>query len=116
MLRDVEFDPLTGVKTTLDYYDDGKVVVNRSQDIEPTLRLAQYLRNENEGVNKESWNHYAIIPVLGQVEMFRAGVNLEKDPKAAVQWINKYHPEWKVTNLWHDSPKAGRRNPKTIVK
>lgn len=115
-LRDVEFDPLTGIRTTLDYHDDGKVTVTRTEDIEPALKLAQYLRNENQGVHKERWNHYAIIPVSVQLEMHKAGINWSVDCKAATQYINKHHPELKVTNLWHDSHQAGKKDARIQVK
>ena len=40
-IREVEFDPLTGVKNTITYRDDGKVEITRSQDLEPMLKLAE---------------------------------------------------------------------------
>lgn len=115
-ITDYEFDPLTGIKTKLDYHDDGKVTITRTEDVAPALEFARYLRNENEGVHKDRWNHYAVIPVSLQLKMHKEGVNPWGDPKEVTKYINKYAPQYKVTNLWHDSVKAGKKDVKIQIK
>lgn len=115
-MRDIEIDPLTGVKTIIDYHDDGKVTVKRVQDIEPALEFAQTIRKLRKPTKKEHWNHYAIVPVVVQLEMLKAGIDMARDPKAAIQWINKNRPELKLTDKWQDDRRAKLSNPKIIVK
>jgi hypothetical protein len=103
------------VRTQIDFGYEG-FTITQSQDAKPFLEFAETLRNKKESVHTERWNHYAIIPVPIQVEMHKAGINPTRDPKAAFQYINKYHPEYKVTNLWHDSPRAGRRDTRIRIK
>lgn len=116
-IREVEFDPLTGIKNTITYRDDGKVDIVRSQDLEPMLKHAEILRKKADPIEHNTWNHYATIPVLGEIEMRKAGINPDRDDTSKViAWINKNHPEWKTTNFWHNDRRAKLRDPRLIVK
>ena len=115
-LFDVEIDPNTALTTEL-HEEEGRVWTKSKQDISDTVKYAEHCRNEGgANDNKEMWRHYAIIPEVVQLEMHHKGIPWERDPKLAVKYINQHHPHLKVTSNWEDSPRAGTKDHRIIVK
>jgi hypothetical protein len=60
----VEYDPLTGVKTTYGA-EDGKMIVKTEQDVAPHLDYTQALRNDPDYAKrgiKQNFQHIGHIP------------------------------------------------------
>jgi hypothetical protein len=117
MKPDVEFDPLTGITTTLDYDSDpGKVIVKQYQDLSEFTKYAAERRAREKPVQSETWNHYAIIPAIVMHEMFKRGIDVSRDGPAVFKFINEHYPALKLTTRWHDDRRAKVKDTKIIVK
>ena len=94
-----DYDPLTGVRTDFDYdHDTGKASLIHTQDIEPALERIKMSRDNNLRDNgiKESWFHYAEIPLVYLLKMRKMGIQWD-DPKEINKAVNTYWPELKMT-------------------
>ena len=111
---DKEYDPLTGVTRRFIDEGDGSITIKQSQDMSGCVEYAKNIRND-PGKEKENWHQYAIIPNLVQEEMYKKGIDVARDGRAVFQYVNAYYPALKLTNKWHDSPKA-KKDGRIIVK
>ena len=114
-MKDIEYDELTGITTKIEYHDDMKVKVTQSQDLSAAVDYAAQRRRFDKPVNKETWNHYAIIPAIVMHEMYQKGIDVAHDAKAAFDFINTHYPALKLTDRWHDSRKA-KRDGRIVIK
>ena len=73
-------------------------------------------QNLDKPVQKETWNHYAIIPAIVQHQMYQRGIDVAKDGKAVFEFINKHYPALRLTNKWHDDRRARTKDTRIIVK
>jgi hypothetical protein len=64
--RVVDYDPLSGITTTFDYYHStGITTVGSEQDVGPAIEVNKMLQNSTEYTKrgiKNSWLHEAFIP------------------------------------------------------
>ena len=117
--REKEYDPLT--KVTYEYiYDDGKVTINTSMDVEPIKRRMYEMRKQRKYTHTGSkdFDHadvYATLETIHQLEALKDGINLG-DTDALVKWVNTKHPELRATEKWHDSRKARAGKSRIIVR
>jgi len=111
---DREYDPYTGM--THEYIDegDGSITIRQKQDLSGAVEFAKDVRN-TPSKEKENWRHYAVIPALVLHDMYKAKIDVAKDPKAVFQFINKNYPALKVTDRWHDDRRA-KKDGRIIVK
>lgn len=117
MKNDVEYDPLTGIRREFDYdAEPGKVVVHSSQDIEAAVNYATARRQIEKPTQKETWNHYAVIPAIVQHQMYQRGIDVARDGKAVFEFINKHYPALKLTSKWHDDRRARTKDTRIVVK
>ena len=117
MKNDIEIDHVTGIKYELDYdTDPGKVIVHQSQDIEAAVNYATHRRQIDKPVQKETWNHYAVIPAIVQHQMYQQGIDVARDGEAVFKFINQHYPALKLTNKWHDDRRAKKRDTRIVVK
>lgn len=108
MKRILDVDPLTHT-TQYHHYDDatGKTTIETVQNIEPYLKEAKRLRDDEsytqQGIKNEMW-HYAKIPntVIEQIQK-NFGVNVfEKgQEKEVLKILNTHYPYLKTTNGRH---------------
>jgi hypothetical protein len=86
-----------------DFRDDGTIVVESIQDVEPILKNNKALRdNEDEHLRKKSdWVKYASVPMVIVEDLMKKGINLfdENDIKRAIKVIERDYPYLKTTNL-----------------
>jgi hypothetical protein len=95
----LEYDPLTGTRYDFDYDEaTGKVSIDTTQDIERALETIKMSRDNalrDHGI-KESWFHYAEIPLVYLLKMRKMGISWD-DPKEINKAVNTYWPELKMT-------------------
>ena len=110
MSRVLDYDPLTGVTTTFDYYAaEDKTIVTYHQDVSRILdsnKEAQLDIDHQRKGAKEEWAHYARIPIVVQYEWLQKfGVNFA-DPDhwpKVVELINSRDYSYlKRTTYYHD--------------
>lgn len=84
MTKFTEYDPQTGVKTTVHDLGD-KIVFEKSYDAEPFLERAKEMRAETEGQKWGEMRHIGFIPnaVLGTMMRQDGGI----DQKRLVAWL-----------------------------
>lgn len=117
MKNDIEYDPVTGLRRELDYDSKpGSVIVKTTQDIEAAVDYAAHRRQIDKPVQKETWNHYAVIPAIVQHEMYQKGIDVMRDGKAVFNFINQHYPALKLTNKWHEDRRARIKDTKIVVK
>jgi hypothetical protein len=114
-MREVEYDPLTQVTTTIQYNDDLTINVNQSQDLSKFTEYAAIRRQNEKPVNKERWNHYATIPAIVMHQMYQKGIDVSRDGKAVFKFINENYPALKLTSKRHDDNRVVR-DPRIVVK
>ena len=105
-----DYDPLTGVRTDFDF-EDGKVKLYHTQDVERALEIAKTSRINGLRDNgiKENWFHYAEIPLMYLLKMRKMGISWD-DPKEINRAVNTYFPELKMTEK-----KEGGKIGKTFI-
>jgi hypothetical protein len=102
-----DYDPVTGVTEYFHEGADGQWSITYEQDVTPHLELAKALRNQ--GMTDEAWakngvTNYAIIPLVVQGHMLKAGINF-MDPNhigAVVNYVNTVTPYLKTTDKHHE--------------
>lgn len=94
------YDPDTATTEYFDFDPDtGKATIETVQDVEGALAYAKLSRDNSlrdHGI-KESWFHYAEIPLVYFLKMRKMGIDWN-DPKECNRAINTYFPELKMTN------------------
>ena len=100
-----DFDPLTGVREDL-AFEDGKVHIRYTQDVEPVINKMKALKNE--GMADETWRKtgatlYASIPAVVQGALLKKGINFldSNDMPRLLDEINTNYPWLKATNKTH---------------
>src|SRR6185503_14228490 len=104
-----DYDPLTGVTQFIDHDPENpyKMSIHTVQDIEPVLEQAKMSRNNQLRDNgiKESWWHYASIPLAVCMQLRKKGLEIfdpKVDAKRVNQEINTHYPALKMTDKQHD--------------
>lgn len=104
-----DYDPLTGATEYFDFDPEtGTATIETVQDVESALEQCRESRNNglrDHGI-KESWFHYADIPLVYLLKLRKIGVSWD-DPKEMNRAINTYFPELKMTNK-NDGGKVGQ--------
>lgn len=80
-------DP-NGYADTIYHFDsDGRLVIERRQDVAPSLEFNEILRNETDGytASRELKQAASIPPVIWE-ELLRSGI--ARDQKALRRWLN----------------------------
>lgn len=100
---------MTGITQYLEHdelnpYD---VKIHSVQDIEPFLKYAEISRNQGLRDNgiKESWWHYATIPLAICMQLRKKGLDPfdpKVDAKRINEEINTNYPQLKMTTKKHD--------------
>jgi hypothetical protein len=114
--KDVEYDTLTGEKHYIDYKPSGHVEVVTAHQIGDLHDYCQKLRNERNQPIKETFQRYARLSTYTLYQMRKAGIDIGRDTKAMIQFVNKNAPNEKVTNRWHDDYRAKKHGTKIVVK
>lgn len=94
-----DYDPFTGATEFFDFDEQtGIATIETTQDVEPLLERARMSRINGlrDGGIKESWFHYAEIPLVYFLKMRKIGIDMN-DPKEINRAINTYYPELKMT-------------------
>lgn len=106
MAKTYEFNTDRG--TFYEIEDDpqsGGLFIHTKQDVSPVVEWAKKQRNsgKNDKVNKQDFNHYAIIPAHVELELRQKGINIYKkeNTKRLLKEINTNYPHLKVTNMKH---------------
>lgn len=124
-----EKNPHTGIREVNEFQEEsGKLVVTKTEDVEPLLDRNAELRATNAtniGIKKGLWL-YASIPVTVQYELLKRGINIFRgeDRKKMFDVIESDYPYLKTTNKKHSytrkltSPKetSAPRGPSLIVR
>jgi hypothetical protein len=97
-----DYDPETGIRSDFDYDPEtGIAQITQVQDVEPLMERAKLSRNNglrDHGI-KESWFHYASIPMTVALEMRKKGIDVfsGRDIDRVLQEINTNYPYLKFT-------------------
>lgn len=111
-----EYNPHNGMQEAHEYREDtGKLVITKSEDVEPLLDHHAELRNTratDKGIKEGLW-HYASIPMTVQYELLKRGINIfrAEDRKKMFDVINSEYPHLKTTHKTHSY--KHRLTPKT---
>ena len=86
-------------------YEDGKLVITKSEDVEPLLERNKELRATKAtdiGIKKGLW-HYASIPATVEYELLKRGINISRaeDRKKMFDVIESEYPYLKTTDKKH---------------
>ena len=100
-----DYDPLHGLVYSTDYDEDsGDMIVHSKQDLDPTLKLCEAIRNENAGIPKGAhfWR-YCAVPAWLELELRAKGINIHDKncTKDFLKEINTNYPAFKYTTLSH---------------
>lgn len=117
-----EINPYNGTHETSEFQEDtGKLVITKTEDVEPLLDHHAELRNTratDTGIKKGLW-HYASIPITVQYELLKRGINIfrAEDRVRMFDVINSEYPHLKTTQKTHSykhklSPKAETPKPR----
>lgn len=100
------YDPVFGVKEYFDWdAETGNATITTVQDVEKTLEWTKEARNlgyADRGI-RESWWHYATIPMNVCLKMMAKGLNPFDGRQAdrIAQEINEHYPALKMTEKNH---------------
>lgn len=99
----LDYDPQTGIRYDFDYDEaSGNAIIHTSQDVQPVLEYAAAIRNSgvaDKGI-KESWWHYAYLPLAIMLKMRNEkGINAfdPREQDRVVKEINENYPHLKTT-------------------
>lgn len=103
-----DYDPINGVTEYFDYDPmNGNIHITYEQDVSDLLDSLGKMRNDPEAWKKgvkESWAHYAKIPVLVEIELKKKGIDVydKTQTKRIIQEIEMNFPYLKSTDakLW----------------
>lgn len=102
----LSYDPLTGIKTSIDVSDEA-ISIYREQDVEPMLDFSKELANTkatDSGIKNEMWL-YAKLPPIVQMELRKKGIDIySKDPimiRRMLDEINANYSLCKTTQKTH---------------
>lgn len=104
----IDYNPLTGESTWMDYRDGESLTITNQQDVSGILDDTARLRNSDDytrkGIKNDHW-HYARIPNGVALEMKQKhGIDIfsqRVDWKAALRCINAHYPYLKTTSKTH---------------
>lgn len=98
-----DYDPATGIRHDFEYDEaTGNATIFTTEDVEPLLKHAATIRNNNladDGI-KESWFHYAYLPLSIMLKMkFEKGINAfdPREQDRVIKEINENYPHLKTT-------------------
>lgn len=101
-------DPTDPWNQTQFAYQDGQLTINNVQDVEPTLKLMEQLRNAEYRFDKpRNWNLFASIPNVEIMRLKEEGIDifrLNKDSAMRKKFLRKIqyeYPYLKATNKRH---------------
>jgi hypothetical protein len=101
-----DYDPVTGITEEI-AWEDGKMHIRQTQDVEPALDFAKYLANtgatDTAAQKKADWRLYAMLPPVIVADMFKRGINLmdPNDTKKVLDEINTKYQHFKTTTKHH---------------
>lgn len=81
-----EYDAQTGIKTTVHHIDDAdRMVIQKTYDASPFLKIAAEMRAETEGAKWGEMRHVGFIPMAELATMMRQDGTI--DNKRAMAWL-----------------------------
>ena len=98
----LDYDPLSGIRTEMDYDETtGDVHLHRTADVSALLDYTKALANDSKtdrGI-KKGWWLYAKIPPIVMLKMRNKGINVEdgRHIDRVVAELNTYYPHLKCT-------------------
>lgn len=105
--RLLDYDPLTGIRTSFEYTADDQMVITEEQDVTHIMEQNKSMRADTDrskqGIKNDMW-HYARIPLGHLLEMRQKyGVKFEdkNDLPKIIKLINTEYQQDKVTDLQH---------------
>lgn len=106
-----EYDPITGITSYTEEAGEGLITLHQEADIEAVRDHAT--RQRIDGVRdkgiKEGWWHYAYVPPIVMNQMRLHGIDPAKDTKAVFQFVNRFYPDLRTSEKWHDDFRPVRR-------
>ena len=101
MKRLVDYNPQSGITTSMDYdpVTDMTTIISEFDDLEPALRITKHLQNDPEYTRKgikECFWHYSFIPNhLIHKWMVEEGINVYRKEDEARVWKKINSPEYR---------------------